>query len=91
MTTQLADAISAAVAAELSGRGLPAGTPVPAVTLARPRDPGHGDYAATIALQLAPALGASPRELASTLAGRLAGPPRWPRCTWRGRDSSTSG
>jgi arginyl-tRNA synthetase len=73
MTTQLTDAISAAVAAELAHRGLPPGTPLPAVILDRPRDPGHGDYAANIALQLAPVLGTSPRELASALAARLAG------------------
>ncbi len=72
MTTQLTDAISAAVAAELSSRGRPADTPVPAAALDRPRNPGHGDYAANIALQLAPVLGTSPRELAAALAARLA-------------------
>ena len=72
MTTQLTDAISAAVAAELSSRGRPADTPVPAAALDRPRNPGHGDYAANIALQLAPVLGTSARELADALADRLA-------------------
>jgi arginyl-tRNA synthetase len=72
MTSQLTDAISAAVAAELSSRGRPADTPVPAAVLDRPRNPGHGDYAANIALQLAPLLGTSPRELAAALAARLA-------------------
>jgi arginyl-tRNA synthetase len=72
MTTQLNDAISAAVVAELSGRGLPPDTPVPDAALDRPRNPGHGDYASNVALQLAPVLGTSPRELAGALAARLA-------------------
>jgi arginyl-tRNA synthetase len=72
MTTQLSDAISAAVTAELRSRGLPPDTAGPAVALERPRNPEHGDYAANVALQLAPVVGVSPRELASALAARLA-------------------
>ena len=72
MTTQLSDAISAAVAAELRSRGLPADATGPAVALERPRNPEHGDYASNVALQLAPLVGVSPRELAGGLAARLA-------------------
>ncbi|HXW47643.1 MAG TPA: arginine--tRNA ligase [Streptosporangiaceae bacterium] len=66
---QLADAIAAAVRAELAGRGHPE---LPAtVELERPRNPEHGDYASNVALQLAAAAGTSPRELASAIAARL--------------------
>jgi arginyl-tRNA synthetase len=37
----------------------------------RPRQAGHGDYASTIALQLAKAAGRPPREVAEVLAARL--------------------
>lgn len=47
---------------------------VPAtVPLDRPRDPSHGDYASTVALQLAKAAGRPPREIAELLAARLRG------------------
>ncbi|MGH3681766.1 MAG: arginine--tRNA ligase, partial [Natronosporangium sp.] len=49
-------------------RGLdPAGLPA-AAPLERPRNREHGDYASTIALQLAKRVGVAPRELASALA-----------------------
>lgn len=79
-TTSLTDAISAAVAAELADRGvplppaMPAGA-TPAPGLERPRNPAHGDYASNVALQLAPAIGLNPRELATALAARLAADP----------------
>ncbi|MDQ3859036.1 MAG: arginine--tRNA ligase [Actinomycetota bacterium] len=38
-----------------------------AVTLERPRDPGHGDYATSVALRSAPARGRKPMELAEDL------------------------
>ncbi len=40
------------------------------VVLERPNDSGHGDYATTVALRLAPALGVSPRQIAEEIAGR---------------------
>ena len=40
------------------------------VALERPSDPGHGDFATTVALRLAPALRRAPREIAQELAGR---------------------
>jgi arginyl-tRNA synthetase len=41
----------------------------------RPRNPEHGDYASTIALQLAKKASVAPRELATDLANELAGQP----------------
>ena len=38
----------------------------------RPRNPEHGDYASTIALQLGKKAGVPPRELAAGLADELA-------------------
>ncbi len=43
----------------------------PVVNLERPRNPDHGDYASTLALQAAPEAGVPPRELARAIAGRL--------------------
>ncbi|TYL45947.1 arginine--tRNA ligase [Nocardioides sp. BGMRC 2183] len=46
--------------------------PVPAeVTIERPRQKGHGDYATNVALQLAKRAGTNPRALGELLAGRL--------------------
>ena len=45
------------------------------VTVERPRNPEHGDYATNLALQLAKAAGIPPRDLAGWLAEGLAGSP----------------
>jgi arginyl-tRNA synthetase len=69
---QLSDLIVAALE-ELSAEGaitLPAGVPA-TVTVERPRQKGHGDYATNVALQLAGQAGRPPRDLASLVAGRL--------------------
>ena len=42
------------------------------VTVERPRNPEHGDYATNLALQVAKKVGANPRELAGWLADALA-------------------
>jgi arginyl-tRNA synthetase len=42
------------------------------VTVERPRNPEHGDYATNIALQLAKPAGVAPRVVAEAVAGRLA-------------------
>ena len=60
----------------LAGRDLPDGaTPesiVPAtVTVERPRNPEHGDYATNVALQVAKKAGMNPRELAQLLVSGL--------------------
>jgi len=49
---------------------LPDGVPT-AVTVERPRQKGHGDYATNVALQLAKKAGMNPRDLAATLQQRL--------------------
>jgi arginyl-tRNA synthetase len=49
---------------------LPGGVPA-AVTVERPRQKGHGDYATNVALQLAKQAGTSPREFAGLVAGTL--------------------
>jgi arginyl-tRNA synthetase len=72
---QLSKAVLDAAAAELSDRGVDAAVLPAAASLERPRNPGHGDYASNIALQVAAAAGARPRELADALAARLAAIP----------------
>lgn len=57
----------------LSTRGLdPAALPA-TVTIERPRNPEHGDYATNLALQVAKKLGVVPRDLAGWLADALTG------------------
>jgi arginyl-tRNA synthetase len=65
---ELLKTIAAAVLAEhdLDPSALPA-----IVTVERPRNPEHGDYATNLALQLAKKVGANPRELAGWLAAAL--------------------
>ena len=64
----------------LAGRELPDGadaeTIVPAtVTVERPRNPEHGDYATNVALQVAKKAGMNPRELGQLLASALSSLP----------------
>ena len=49
---------------------LPDGVPT-SVTVERPRQKGHGDYATNVALQLAKKAGTNPRALAELVAARL--------------------
>lgn len=69
------DELSAAVVAALRD-AVDAGdlsVPVPAhVTVERPKNRDHGDYATNVALQLAKAAGKAPRAVAEAVAGRLA-------------------
>jgi arginyl-tRNA synthetase len=58
---RLSEPIEAA-ARELAADG------VPEVVLERPSDPGHGDFATTVALRLAPVLRRPPRDVAADLA-----------------------
>ncbi|HET9139030.1 arginine--tRNA ligase [Actinophytocola sp.] len=68
----LADLVRATAVDVLTSRGLdPAALP-PVVTVERPRNPEHGDYATNLALQVAKKLGVPPRELAGWLAEALA-------------------
>ena len=67
----LAALLKATAAAVLAEHGLdPAALP-DAVTVERPRNPEHGDYATNLALQLGKQVGVSPRELAGWLAAAL--------------------
>ncbi|CAA0121693.1 Arginine--tRNA ligase [Mycolicibacterium vanbaalenii] len=68
----LAELLRTTAAAVLSEHALdPAALPA-TVTVERPRNPEHGDYATNLALQLGKKVGANPRELAGWLAAALA-------------------
>ncbi|HEX7323197.1 MAG TPA: arginine--tRNA ligase [Mycobacterium sp.] len=69
----LAELLKATAAAVLAEHGLDAAALPEAVTVERPRNPEHGDYATNLALQLAKKVGKNPRELAGWLASALAG------------------
>jgi arginyl-tRNA synthetase len=56
----------------LSDRGLDTTVVPESVTVERPRNPEHGDYATNLALQIAKKLGIPPRDLATWLAAALA-------------------
>jgi arginyl-tRNA synthetase len=68
----LAELLKTTAAAVLSEHGLDTSALPATVTVERPRNPEHGDYATNIALQLAKKVGANPRELAGWLATALA-------------------
>jgi arginyl-tRNA synthetase len=69
---QLAEAVLVAARGVFTARDLdPALLPASA-TVERPRNPEHGDYASTLALQLAKRAGVPPRDLAADLAEGLA-------------------
>ncbi|HTY32942.1 arginine--tRNA ligase [Mycobacterium sp.] len=67
----LAELLKATAAAVLAERGLDAAALPATVTVERPRNPEHGDYASNLALQLGKKVGANPRELAGWLAEAL--------------------
>ncbi|OBB80062.1 arginine--tRNA ligase [Mycobacterium colombiense] len=68
----LAELLKTTAAAVLAERGLDAAALPQTVTVERPRNPEHGDYASNLALQLGKKVGANPRELAGWLAEALA-------------------
>ena len=71
----LAAVVRAAVLAVLAERGADVSVVPDTVTVERPRNPEHGDYATNIALQLAKKVGLPPRDLAQALADALAEDP----------------
>ena len=71
----LAAVIRAALVALLTDRGADVSHVPEAVTVERPRNPEHGDYATNIALQLGKKVGVAPRDLAVDLAAALADDP----------------
>lgn len=68
----LADLLKTTAAAVLAQHGLDTSALPETVTVERPRNPEHGDYATNLALQLGKKVGAIPRELAGWLAAALA-------------------
>ncbi|VEG57084.1 arginyl-tRNA synthetase [Mycolicibacterium aurum] len=67
----LAELLKSTAAAVLAEHGLDAAALPDTVTVERPRNPEHGDYATNLALQLGKKVGANPRELAGWLAAAL--------------------
>ncbi|OBB67928.1 arginine--tRNA ligase [Mycobacterium sp. 852014-50255_SCH5639931] len=67
----LAELLKTTASAVLVERGLDAAALPATVTVERPRNPEHGDYASNLALQLGKKVGANPRELAGWLAEAL--------------------
>lgn len=67
----LAELLKTTASAVLAERGLDAAALPATVTVERPRNPEHGDYASNLALQLGKKVGANPRELAGWLAEAL--------------------
>ena len=68
----LAELLKITAAAVLAEHDLDTSALPPAVTVERPRNPEHGDYATNLALQLGKQVGVNPRELAGWLATALA-------------------
>ena len=68
LSATIVDALTALV--EAGDLTLPDGVPAE-VTVERPRQKGHGDYATNVALQLAKKAGTNPRALGELLAARL--------------------
>jgi arginyl-tRNA synthetase len=69
----LADLVRSTALDVLSDRGLDTDVVPDSVTVERPRNPDHGDYATNLALQIAKKLGVPPRDLAGWLATALTG------------------
>jgi arginyl-tRNA synthetase len=67
---QLSDSVIAAIAAAVTAGDLSV-EPPQAVTVERPKNREHGDYATNVALQLAKTAGRAPREIAELIAVRL--------------------
>ena len=67
----LADLLRATAAKVLVERGSDPAVLPDEVTVERPRNPEHGDYATNVAMQVAKKAGMNPRELAGLLAEAL--------------------
>ena len=68
---ELADVVLTAARDILASRGLDLAVLPASVTVERPRNPEHGDYASTLALQVAKKAGLNPRDFAGELARKL--------------------
>lgn len=71
----LADLIRDTTARVLAARGLDADVLPERLTVERPRNPEHGDYATNVAMQVAKRVGTTPRDLAGWIAEELSGAP----------------
>jgi len=72
LTDQLSADIQAVIAAAFADGRIEGSAPL-AITLERPKNRDHGDYATSIALQLAKAAGKNPREIATILQNAISG------------------
>ncbi|HVW40702.1 MAG TPA: arginine--tRNA ligase [Amycolatopsis sp.] len=68
----LADLVRSSAVQVLSARGLDHAALPETVTIERPRNPEHGDYATNLALQVAKKVGLQPRDFAQALADAVA-------------------
>ncbi|GAB2963421.1 arginine--tRNA ligase [Micromonospora polyrhachis] len=68
---KLAEVVLSAAHVVFADRGLDHNILPETTALERPRNPEHGDYASTLAMQLAKRAGVPPRELATALADKL--------------------
>ncbi|MBM0238528.1 arginine--tRNA ligase [Micromonospora sp. ATA32] len=68
---ELAEVVLSAAHAVFTDRGLDSSALPDQTTVERPRNPEHGDYASTLALQLSKRVGVPPRDLAAALADQL--------------------
>ncbi|MEV5763743.1 arginine--tRNA ligase [Micromonospora sp. NPDC052213] len=68
---ELAEVVLSAAHAVFTERGLDRSALPDSTAVERPRNPEHGDYASTLALQLSKKVGVPPRELATALAEQL--------------------
>ncbi|GAA0509628.1 arginine--tRNA ligase [Paractinoplanes deccanensis] len=71
----LAATVLSAARAVFETRGLDVSALPESTAVERPRNPEHGDYASTLALQLGKKAGVAPRELAAALAEELSSQP----------------
>ncbi|MEU7901749.1 arginine--tRNA ligase [Actinoplanes sp. NPDC049118] len=71
----LASTVLTAARAVFVARGLDVSLLPATTTVERPRNPEHGDYASTMAMQLTKKTGVPPRELAAALAAELSSRP----------------
>ncbi|MGU3583784.1 arginine--tRNA ligase [Rhodococcus sp. C26F] len=69
--SDLAQLLRGTAAGVLTDRGLDASVLPETLTVERPRNPEHGDYATNVAMQVAKKVGVNPRELATWLADAL--------------------
>jgi arginyl-tRNA synthetase len=72
LADQLSADIQAVIAAAFADGRIEGSAPL-AITLERPKNRDHGDYATSIALQLAKAAGKNPREIATILQNAISG------------------